>query len=103
MLAHFIPRTGKGMIVLAIPLFTGIVLAILFDALNLNDLYILPVCLLLSSFIIWFYHGGPALLRDGFHNTPKSRHTLFWIEIKYWGLALGLLGCILLGSYWGHK
>jgi hypothetical protein len=98
MLAHFIPRTGKGFLVLLVPLLAGVTLAIFFDAFNLNDVYILPASLFISSFFIWFFDDGPALLREGIHNVQKSKHTLFWIEIKYWALAMGLLGCILLGS-----
>jgi len=98
MLAHFIPHKGKGLFVAVMPLICGIVLFILFDAINLNERYILPVSLLISSFIIWFYDGGPAVIRYGISKTPKSRNTLFWIEIKYWAIVLGLAGCVFLGK-----
>ena len=98
MLSHFIPRKGKGGLVLALPLIIGIVVFLIFDALQLNDRYVLSISLLLSSFIIWFFDDGPALLREGINKDKKGKHTLFWIEIKYWARALGILGCILLGS-----
>ncbi|MCO5946635.1 hypothetical protein [Mucilaginibacter flavidus] len=97
MLAHFIPHNGKGLFVPAIPLICGCVLFILFDGLNWDDRFILPISLLLSSFIIWFYDGGPAVIREGIREAPKSKNTLFWIEIKYWAIVLGIAGCVFLG------
>src|ERR1051326_1947919 len=98
MLGHFIPSKGKGMLVLGLPLLAGFVLFLIFNALNLDDSYVLPIALLFSAFFIWFFDGGPALLKYGLSNSPKSNHTLFWIEIKYWALAIGLLGCVILGN-----
>jgi len=98
MFVHFIPHKGRGALVLALPLVVGIVLFIIADAFHLSDRYIGPISLLSSSFIIWFYDGGPALLREGLHNVKKSKHTLFWIEIKYWALVMGIAGCIWLGT-----
>jgi len=101
MFAHFIPHKGKGAFVIALPLLIGIVLFILADSFQIkeeNKAYIGPISFLLSSFIIWFYDGGPAVLRDGISKSPKSRHTLFWIEIKYWGLILGIAGCAWFGT-----
>jgi hypothetical protein len=104
MFAHFIPRKGKGPIVIVLPLLIGIVIFIMADAFQVDQKYrdyIGPVSFLLSSFIIWFYDGGPAVLRDGISKSPKSRHTLFWIEIKYWALVLGIAGCVWLGTLLG--
>jgi hypothetical protein len=98
MLAHFIPHKGKGAFVIVIPLIIGIILFLIFDGLSWNDQYIAPLSFLLSAFIIWFYDGGPAVLREGINKAPKSKHTLFWIEIKYWAIVLGITGCILLGN-----
>jgi hypothetical protein len=98
MIAHFIPHKGKGGLVIILPLFIGIILFLIFDGLGFNDKYILSISLLLSAFIIWFYDGGAALLREGFNNYVKSKNTLFWIEIKYWGILMGITGCVLLGS-----
>lgn len=98
MLGHLIPRTGKGIFVLLIPLLTGFVLALIFDAKDLNDKYIMPIALMLSAAIIWFYDGGPKIVRDGFKNYERSNNTLFWIEIKYWAILMGIIGCIVLGS-----
>ena len=98
MLGHLIRYKGKGILVMALPLGIGIVLFILFDAFNCDERYILSISLLSSSFIIWFYDGGPALLREGFSNRIKSRHTLWWIEIKYWAIVLGIAGCVALAN-----
>jgi hypothetical protein len=98
MLAHFIPHKGKGMLVPGLPLVTAVILFMIFDGFNLNDKYIAPLSFIISSFIIWFYDEGPALLREGIGNTAKSRHALFWIEIKYWAIVLGMIGCVLLGN-----
>ncbi len=99
MIGHFIPRTGKGGFVVVLPLITSIILFVLFDAIHLSDRYIAPLCFLLPSFIIWFFDGGPKALQNGFKgDTPKSRHTLFWIEIKYWAILLGIIGCVLLAN-----
>lgn len=98
MLAHFIPHKGKGFLVLGLPLICGIILFVLFDAMSLNERYILPASLLISSVIIWFYDGGPDIIRYGFVYARKSNNTLCWIEIKYWAIVLGIAGCILLGS-----
>ncbi len=62
MLGHFIPRKGKDVLVLIIPLITGFVLFLVFDALDINDRYVLPITLLLSAFFLWFFDGGPAVL-----------------------------------------
>jgi hypothetical protein len=97
MLLHFIPRKGKGFLVPALPLIVGIVLFILFDAFNLDERYILSISLLFSSIVIWFYDGGPAVVRDGIRQAAKSNNTLFWIEIKYWAIVMGITGCVLLG------
>src|SRR5258708_38896910 len=98
MIAHFIQHKGKGFLVIVLPLLIGFILFLIFDGLNWNDQYVFPISLLLSSFAIWFYDGGPALLREGIGKTPKSKHVLYWIEIKYWALVLGLIGCVLLGN-----
>ncbi len=103
MFAHFIPHKGKGSLVFVLPLLTGIILFLIFDGLNLNDKYILPVSLLLSAFIIWFYDGGPKVIRDGFSRYEKSKNTLFWIEIKYWSIVLGIIGCVVLANLWENK
>ena len=98
MLIHLIQHKGKGFLVFILPLIIGFVLFIIFDALNLNDEYVFPVALLLSAFSIWIYDKGPDVLREGFKNVEKSKHVLMWIEIKYWAIALGILGCVLLGK-----
>jgi hypothetical protein len=98
---HFIPHKGKGMLVLGLPLLVGVFLFLIFGATGLNDQYVLPASFLISAFFIWFFDGGPALLREGINNAQKSNHTLFWIEIKYWALVLGVSGCILLGGLLG--
>jgi hypothetical protein len=98
MLAHFIRITGKGYLVFLLPVIIAFIGFILFGQFNWNDQFVLPISLLLSSFIIWFYDGGVALLREGFGKVPKSRHTLFFIEIKYWALILGIIGCVVLGN-----
>ena len=102
MLAHLIPHKGKGAIVLALPLIIALILFTIADAVHLNEDYIGGISLLLSSFIIWFYDNGPELLREGLAKAQKNRHTLFWIEIKYWALISGVLGCIWLASLAGH-
>lgn len=96
MLAHLIPHSGKGAIVLVLPLIVALILFTIADAVHLNDQYIGAISLLSSSFIIWFYDGGPALLREGVSRVKKSKHTLFWIGIKYWALISGLAGCVWL-------
>jgi len=98
MIGHLIRFKGKGFLVIVLPLVFGIILFLIFDGLSWNDEYVFPASLLLSAFTIWFYDGGPAILREGFGKTPKSRHTFMWIEIKYWALVLGLAGCVLLGT-----
>lgn len=98
MLAHFIPHKGKGGFVILLPLLIGIILYFIFDGFNLDEKYILPLSLLLSAFIIWFIDGGTAVIREGFSNYTKSKNTLFWIEIKYWGIVLGMIGCVVLGN-----
>ena len=98
MLAHLIPYKGKGAIVLALPLIIALILFSIADVVHLNDQYIGAVSLLSSSFIIWFYDSGPALLREGAGSVKKSKHTLFWIEIKYWALISGIVGCVWLAS-----
>ena len=98
MLAHFIPHKGKGAIVLVLPLIIALILFTIADAVHLNERYIGAISLLTSSFIIWFYDGGPELLREGFSRTKKSKHTLFWIEIKYWALISGIMGCVWLAT-----
>jgi hypothetical protein len=103
MLAHFIPHKGKGALVVGLPLIIAIILFLICDALRLNEQYIGPVSFLISSFFIWFFDGGPTVLREGFNNYEKSRHTFFWIEIKYWALVLGIVGCIWLGSMLSNK
>jgi hypothetical protein len=103
MLAHFIPRKGKGPLVIVLPLLIAVILFITFDALNLSDKYIGAVSLLISSIFIWIFDGGPAVIREGLRNTPKSNHTLFWIEIKYWALLLGITGSIWMGILYGAK
>jgi len=102
MFAHFIPHKGKGAIVLALPLIIALVLFMIADAVHLNEDYIGAISLLSSSFIIWFYDGGPELLREGPAKAPKSKHTLFWIEIKYWALISGVIGCVWLASSIGR-
>ncbi len=96
MLGHFIPHKGKGALVIVLPLLMGIVLFTIADISRLNENYIGSISFLSSSFIIWFYDDGPALLREGPRNVKKSRHTLFWIEIKYWALVMGIIGCVWL-------
>lgn len=98
MLAHFIPRKGKGIMVILLPIVIGVILGIIFDAIKLKDQYILPAALILSAFIIWFYDDGPKIVRNGFKNYRTSNNTLFWIEIKYWAILLGIIGCVVLGS-----
>jgi len=100
MLAHLIPSKGKGMLVLGLPLIIGVLLFIISDAIGLSDQYIFPISLLLSSVIIWIFDGGPALLREGTNANHKAKHTLFWIEIKYWAIVLGITGCVVLGNLW---
>ncbi len=96
MLGHFIPHKGKGAMVLALPLLIALILFTISDAIHLNEKYIGAISLLSSSLIIWFYDGGPELLREGPTRARKSAHTLFWIEIKYWALISGIIGCVLL-------
>jgi hypothetical protein len=98
MIGHFIRFKGKGVLVILLPLIIGIILFLVFDGLNWNDRYVFPISLLSSSFIIWFYDSGPALLRDGFSNRIESKHTFCWIEIKYWAMVLGIAGCVTLGN-----
>ncbi|HTK18332.1 MAG TPA: hypothetical protein VL442_02410 [Mucilaginibacter sp.] len=98
MLAHLIPHKGRGAIVLALPLIIALILFTIADAVHLNERYIGSISLLSSSFIIWFYDGGPQLLREGPARTKKSKHTLFWIEIKYWALISGITGCVWLAG-----
>jgi len=98
MLAHLVRFKGKGFLVILLPVLIGVILFILFDAFNWDERYILTISLFSSSFIIWFYDGGPALLREGFSNRIKSRHTFWWIEIKYWAIVLGIAGCVALAS-----
>jgi len=97
MLGHLLQVRGKGWLVLALPLIAGIVLFQTFDVLNWNEDYILSISFLFSAFFIWFYDKGPHVLTYGIKNSPKSKHTLRFIEIKYWALVLGIVGCILLG------
>ncbi|HEY9001020.1 MAG TPA: hypothetical protein VIM89_06695 [Mucilaginibacter sp.] len=98
MLAHFIPHKGRGAIVLALPLIIALILFTVADAVHLDERYIGGISLLSSSFIIWFYDGGPQLLREGRTRGKKSKHTLFWIEIKYWALITGIIGCVWLAG-----
>jgi len=91
MLAHLIPHKGKGLLIFLIPLITGFILALIFDVNTLNDKYILPIALTLSAVFIWFYDGGPKIVRDGFKNYQRGNNTLFWIEIKYWAILMGIV------------
>ncbi|MBS1523981.1 MAG: hypothetical protein JST50_23465 [Bacteroidetes bacterium] len=96
MLAHLIPHKGKGGLVLALPLIVALMLFTIADVVHLNEQYIGAISLLSSAFIIWFYDGGPELLREGPKRAKKSKNTLFWIEIKYWALISGIIGCVWL-------
>ena len=99
MLAHLIHYEGKGGWVLGLPILIALIFFTVFNLLNLNELYVRSLTFLLSAFILWFVDGGPAMLRDWPNNTKskKNKNRFMWIEMKYWALLMGVIGCVLLG------
>ncbi|MGZ3756387.1 MAG: hypothetical protein ACXVAY_07840 [Mucilaginibacter sp.] len=98
MVHHSIYIKGKGYWVFLVPIATACVLFTVCSVTGLNDKYVRPVTLLISSFILWFMDGGPAALKDGIDiQHQKGKNSRLWLEVKYWALLRGIIGCVLLG------
>ena len=95
MVAHLLHFKGKGGWVLGLPLAIAVVLFIFCDAMDISTKYNRPLCLIISSVIIWFVDKGPELLSHG-KNGNKGLNTFMWIDMKFWAIVLALIGFVCL-------
>ena len=73
------------------------------EAFSWNDKYIPGVAFLISGMIL-FYIGswckkvneGTLVIRTVKLPREKGKDTFMWIELKYWGILVGLIGVIWL-------
>ncbi len=98
MLAHLIHHEGKGGWVFGLPLLIAFILFILFENLNLDTQYIRSVTLLSSSIILYYMDYDRVTIFEGVSEkrlrTPSKKNSLVWIPMRYWAVAIAILGVI---------
>jgi len=103
MFAHFVHYKGKGILVILLPMALAGILFSVGEAFSWNDKYIPGVAFLISGMIL-FYIGswrkkvneGTLVIRTVKLPREKGKDTFMWIELKYWGILVGLIGVIWL-------
>jgi hypothetical protein len=100
MIAHLIQRKGRGGWVFIMPMLIAFILFVIFSVLEWDDKYIRDISLILSCFALLLLDTKPEIISEGViqktGNRPKGIHQFMWIEMRYWAIALGVLGFILL-------
>jgi len=103
MLAHFIQHKGKGLWVILLPLFLGILLATLADFLSYGSNYVGATAFLLSGLILFFIDNkrptttvGVIVQKVVKLPRVKRKNTLMWIEVRYWAILLAGIGVVWL-------
>ncbi|WP_094571639.1 hypothetical protein [Mucilaginibacter xinganensis] len=103
MIAHLIHYKGKGIWVLAAPMFVGLILFTVADGFAWNDKYIGAITFLLSGVILFFIDSNRKKVTEGIIVVrtvklprEKRKNTFMWIEVRYWGILIGLIGLIWL-------
>lgn len=89
--------------VIILPLLLAAVLFTLAEHFSWDDKCILGVAFLLSG-VILFYIGnwrkkvteGTLVVRTVKLPREKGKDTFIWIELKYWGFVVGMMGVIWL-------
>ena len=103
MIAHFIQHKGKGIFVVLVPLLLGFAIAVVVDGFSLTDKYVGPITFFISGIILFLLDNKRQKITEGILiertiRLPrvKRKNTFMWIEVRYWGILISLIGIIWL-------
>lgn len=103
MLLHIVRFKGKGFWVLILPMLSAFILFQLAEFLPINTDLVGAIALIFSGTLLFFYDNKrPTIIEGDIIKKKiklpreKNRNTMMWIEVRYWGLIMVVVGLIWL-------
>jgi hypothetical protein len=103
MLLHLVHFKGKGFWVLIMPIISAIVMFQMADFLPINRNLIGALALIISGILLFLIDNrrttvieGDIIKKEIKLPRVKNKNTMMWIEVRYWGLLMAVIGLIWL-------
>jgi hypothetical protein len=103
MLLHLVHFKGKGFWVLIVPMIFAIVMFQMADFLPINKDLIGAFALIISGILLFLIDNsrttvieGDIIKKEIKLPRVKNKNTMMWIEVRYWGLLMAVIGLIWL-------
>nr|WP_294790314.1 hypothetical protein [uncultured Mucilaginibacter sp.] len=105
MLLHLVKFKGKGFWVILLPMLSAFVLFQLAEFLPINRDFVGAIALTISGTLLFFYDNQRPTIVEGDIikkkiklPREKNRNSMMWIEVRYWGLLMVVVGLIWMGN-----